>query len=441
MPNKYQRLPNIEAYKHFDGKTLLTSNHYAEIWAYEHALAFTVARIANQDMLSEVHQAVHQAIDNGTSFADFADFKKTLKSYLMAKGWLAPSFKNDNVDDDKVRFDQYQKHIGHRLRTIYHTNKSTAYAAGRWQRIQRTKQAFPYLQYMPSLSSQKRDEHKGYYGLVRLVDDPIWQSIFPPNGYGCKCWVKQLTKNQAQKVLDEQAEKGIVYDIKMEKVKHPLTGETISTPKGVHFSFNHNHDRLSAMLRLYDEKLVKWQQATGLDIAKTRAEFDHALNRHMLNLIFEPDFNHDIMTVVGKSFDDRFHEMTIAIQAQDANRNNSMALRKQLAVGDKWVIATLSTEIQKQMDVSTRLIWLSDDTMIKMIAHHPELDLLSLFKDTAFILKNAVRIIKENDLNVVYYSLGNKYYKTVIKSTKDKKELYLTTIFKMDEKEFYRVIN
>lgn len=289
MPNKYQRLPNIEAYKHFDGKTLLTSNHYAEIWAYEHALAFTVARIANQDMLSEVHQAVHQAIDNGTSFADF---KKTLKSYLMAKGWLAPSFKNDNVDDDKVRFDQYQKHIGHRLRTIYHTNKSTAYAAGRWQRIQRTKETFPYLQYMPSLSSQKRDEHKGYYGLVRLVDDPIWQSIFPPNGYGCKCWVKQLTKNQAQKVLDEQAEKGIAHDIKMEKVKHPLTGETISTPKGVHFSFNHNHDRLSAMLRLYDEKLVKWQQATGLDIAKTRAEFDHALNRHMLNLIFEPDFTY-----------------------------------------------------------------------------------------------------------------------------------------------------
>lgn len=251
MPNKYQRLPNIEAYKHFDGKTLLTSNHYAEIWAYEHALAFTVARIANQDMLSEVHQAMKQAIDNGTSFTDF---KKTLKPYLMAKGWLAPSFKNDNVDDDKVRFDNYQKHIGHRLRTIYHTNKSTAYAAGRWERIQRTKQAFPYLQYMPSVSANLRDDHKAYYGLIRHVDDPIWQSILPPNGFGCKCWVKQLTKNQAQKVLDEQALDGIVYDIEMQEVKDSKTGDVISIPKGIAPSFNHNHDRLTALLKLAEDK-------------------------------------------------------------------------------------------------------------------------------------------------------------------------------------------
>ncbi len=112
----------------------------------------------------------------------------------------------------------------------------------------------PYLQYLPSLSTNKRDSHTAYYGLVRPVDDPIWQSIFPPNGFGCKCRTKQLTKEQAQKILDEQAEKGIVYDIETEQVKHPLTGEMVSTPKGVHFSFNHNHDRLSAMLKLAEER-------------------------------------------------------------------------------------------------------------------------------------------------------------------------------------------
>lgn len=241
MPDiRYERLPNVEAQKHFDAKALLTTHHYAELKAYEHALAFTVAKIADQDMLFEVHKAVKQAIDNGTSFADF---KKTLKPYLIAKGWLGLT---DSQSD--------QTYLGYRLKTIYHTNKQTAYAAGRWQRIQRTKETLPYLQYLPSLSTDKRDSHTAYYGLVRPVDDPIWQSIFPPNGFGCKCRTKQLTKKQAEQILAEQTKEGKSYDIEIEQVKRPLTGEMVSTPKGVHFSFNHNHDRLTAMLKLAEDK-------------------------------------------------------------------------------------------------------------------------------------------------------------------------------------------
>lgn len=45
-----------------------------------------------------------------------------------------------------------------------------------------------------------------------------------------------------------------MYDFETEEVKHPLTGETMTVPKGVHFSFNHNHDRLTAMLKLAEDK-------------------------------------------------------------------------------------------------------------------------------------------------------------------------------------------
>lgn len=234
------RLPNTEAIAHFNGKVLLTTQHYAELKAYEHALAFTVAKIADKDMLTEVHKAMKQAMENGTSFSDF---KKQLKPYLLARGWLG-------LTDSKAD----KQYLAHRLRTIYHTNKATAYSAGQWERIQKTKEFLPYLQYMPSLSVNRRDSHKPYYNLVRPVDDPIWTSIMPPNGFGCKCWVKQLTKTRAQKILDEQAKDGIVYDIEMEEVKHPLTGEMMAVPKGVHFSFNHNHDRLTAMLKLAEDK-------------------------------------------------------------------------------------------------------------------------------------------------------------------------------------------
>lgn len=244
--SQYDRLPNHEAIAHFNGKVFLTSQGYAEVKAYEHALAFTVAQIADKDMLSDVHKAMKDAIENGTSFHDF---QKRLKPYLMAKGWLVPT---GEITSDVLR--EHQKHLGQRLKTIYHTNKQTAYAAGQWERIQQTKEFLPYLQYMPSVSENKRDSHQRYYGLVRPVDDPIWASLMTPNGFGCKCWIKQITKTAAQKILDEQAKNGIVYDIEMETIKNPATGELVETPKGVHFSFNHNHDRLTAMLKLAEDK-------------------------------------------------------------------------------------------------------------------------------------------------------------------------------------------
>ena len=255
MPTQYDRLPNHEAIAHFNGKVLLTTGHYAELKAYEHALAFTVARIADKDILTEVHKAMTQAIENGTTFHDF---QKQLKPYLTARGWLGLT---DNKAD--------KRYLGHRLKTIYQTNVRTAYAAGQWTRIQKTKDLLPYLQYMPSVSTHKRDEHKQYYGLVRPVDDPIWRSIAPPNGFGCKCWVRQLTKGQA-----ERAGVSDLMKLETEQVKHPLTGELMDVPKGVHFSFDHNHDRLTAMIKLARDKHgSEFASKIGLDLKREMVSY------------------------------------------------------------------------------------------------------------------------------------------------------------------------
>ena len=237
-PDNYQPLPNKEAIIHFNGKTLLTSKSYLEVKAYEHAIAFTVAGLMNEDLLKDVRDAIKSAMENGT---DFNTFKKRLKPYLMAKGWLAQTL------DDGTQTLVVGSH--RRLRTIYHTNKQTAYAAGQWQRIQKTKEFLPYLQYMPSVSENPRLSHKRYYDLVRPVDDAIWKSIKPPNSFGCKCWVKQLTKRQAEKV-------GISEETPLEMVdyENPKTGEKSQVPAGIDPSFNHNHDRLTALLKLAQEK-------------------------------------------------------------------------------------------------------------------------------------------------------------------------------------------
>lgn len=224
ISTSFDRLPNKEAESHFNQKSLITSAEFANFKAYQHALAFTVAGIADKDMLTEVHKAVKSAIDNGTSFNDF---KKSLKPFLISKGWLSP------MGDDKTALKGYEQKLNRRLNTIYHTNKQTAYAAGRWERIQKTKDFLPFLQYLPSASVNKRDEHKAYYGIVRHADDPIWQSIYPPNGFGCKCAVKQITKSKAERL-------GITDDDRIAELPTP--------------DFDSNFDRLGSLLRLAEDK-------------------------------------------------------------------------------------------------------------------------------------------------------------------------------------------
>ena len=242
----YKRLESTEATAHFNNKSLLTSTSHYDVLAYEHAIAFTVAGMTEQDLLQDTYALMQQAIKDGLPFNEF---KKQLMPQLTKKGWLAKGFAHTDGTLDKVATKDYERYLGRRLKTIYHTGKQTAYAAGRWQRIQNSKERMPYLQYMPSLSTHQRDDHKQYYGLVRPVDDPIWTKIYPPNGFGCKCWVKQLSTKQAEKI-------GISKPIELETdtIKNPHTGKMIETTKGVHFSFNHNFDRLSALLKVAQDK-------------------------------------------------------------------------------------------------------------------------------------------------------------------------------------------
>ena len=247
--DNFKILPNLEAIAHFEKKMLGTSYSYLDVLAHEHAVAFTVAKMMNKDLLTETKSAIESAMQNGT---DFNTFKKRLKPYLMTKGWWGEQAVVNKAGGDPKDGEIQKVQLGstRRLRTIYQTNLHSSYAAGQWDRIQQNKELLPYLQYMPSVAGKKRDDHKQYYNIVRPVDDPIWQSIYPPNGYGCLCWVKQLTKRQAEKsgISEEQV-------IETETVENPRTGQKQQVPVGIEPSFAHNHgDRLGALLKIAEDK-------------------------------------------------------------------------------------------------------------------------------------------------------------------------------------------
>lgn len=46
-----------------------------------------------------------------------------------------------------------------------------------------------YLEYRTMGDDRVRPEHEALNGKVAAIDDPIWNTIYPPNDYGCRCTV------------------------------------------------------------------------------------------------------------------------------------------------------------------------------------------------------------------------------------------------------------
>ncbi|HGC5033035.1 TPA: phage minor head protein, partial [Escherichia coli] len=76
-----------------------------------------------------------------------------------------------------------------RLDTIFRTNMSVLYSAGRWAEQMENVDDRPYWMYTGINDSHTRRSHLALHGLVLRWDDPFWQAFYPPNGWRCRCSV------------------------------------------------------------------------------------------------------------------------------------------------------------------------------------------------------------------------------------------------------------
>lgn len=198
------RLPPEKAIAYLEAKGFAFSWDWYDVWQGAHSKAFTVAKVMRVDILKDIRTAVETALSEGQTFAEF---RKGLEPTLKAKGWWGKI----TLGDGAGGVDMVQLGSPWRLRTIYRTNLQTAYQAGRWQAQQEGKEERPYLQFVAVLDASTRPSHAALHGKVFPIDDPIWDTFYPPLDWGCRCRVRALSAdNVAQRKLTIESGEGRV---------------------------------------------------------------------------------------------------------------------------------------------------------------------------------------------------------------------------------------
>lgn len=183
------RLPPAEAIRYLERRAgRRVSWNWWETWQEAHAEAFTVAKMASLDLLADTRAIVDHGIAAGLTERQIA---AALTPRLQRAGWWGRVV--DPVSGETVRLGSAR-----RLKTIIRTNTRVAFAAGRERQQRASAGAFPYWEYVAVLDPSTRHTHREMHGKVFRADDPAWNTIYPPNGFGCRCRVRALSARQVR---------------------------------------------------------------------------------------------------------------------------------------------------------------------------------------------------------------------------------------------------
>ncbi len=152
---------------------LVPTAQWDDLWKAQHDSAFMVAGAAKADLLADLAAAVDQAIAQGTTLAQF---RKDFRAIVQKRGWHGWTGEGSRAGE------------AWRTRIIYTTNCQTSYSAGRLAQLREGGFALWVYRHNDSVL-HPRPLHLAWNGLTLPPDHPFWQTHYPPNGWGCKCYV------------------------------------------------------------------------------------------------------------------------------------------------------------------------------------------------------------------------------------------------------------
>jgi SPP1 gp7 family putative phage head morphogenesis protein len=165
-------VPMTEALDYWRGRVPLTREQLAALGNQYRQYVFTVAQAADAETTARVGSLIERALAEGTGE----------KEFVREAGKL--------IRDVEESY----------LRTVYQTNMSTAYMAGRWKQLQSDpgiRALLSVYRYVTMGDMLVRPNHAALDGFTAPESDPAWRTIWPPNGYNCRCDTLAVTEGEA----------------------------------------------------------------------------------------------------------------------------------------------------------------------------------------------------------------------------------------------------
>ena len=165
--------------------------------------------LARRSLLNELHLELAKVFKDGETFEAF---HRRVRRRFQLDGWETSA---PEPEDMSVR-----------LRRAYHNVFRAWHAAAQRSRADSTKALLPYLVYGLGPSDRHREQHVAWDGLSLPVAHPWWRTHWPPNGWGCKCWVRQVA------FVPDGAKTTAPSVVYVDGVD-PVAGEAVRVPDGV----------------------------------------------------------------------------------------------------------------------------------------------------------------------------------------------------------------
>lgn len=233
-----------------------------------HAAAITIAKTAGMDVANDIYSAVVKAAETGQMLEQFS---RDLTPILQAKGWWG---RRERPNPDTGESQSVQLGSPHRLKTIYLTNMQSAYMAGRYAEMMAATDTHPYWEYVAINDNRTRESHRLMHGRVYEASDPIWNTMYPPLDFRCRCRVRPLSRSRgAGRALPSPTLETRTVDIGTneytgearyaQRTGIRINGQFVAPSPG--FNANQGKSMLSRMAQVAVEKA----QAAHPDIART----------------------------------------------------------------------------------------------------------------------------------------------------------------------------
>ena len=253
---KLYRLAPQQAIDYLQGRDKTTITYdWRDLLADEHAKQFTVSRLARADLLKSLQDGIGASVDGDLSRRDW---NKSATQLLAKAGWWGEVDVLDPATGAAVTttFDKA------RLKLIFDTNTRVAYSAGQWERAQDAKATHPYLRYITRGDERVRASHAQWNGVTLPVDDPFWNTHWPPNGWRCRCRVQSMTRREYDRARADGSITTEAPPIRTRDWTNPRTGEVLQVPVGIDPGWAYNPGQAGA--RVAELKRMAEQKLAGL---------------------------------------------------------------------------------------------------------------------------------------------------------------------------------